>query len=255
MGRFDGVLFVSDIDGTLIDTSQSLPAVNADAIRRFQAEGGLFTVATGRGPEVLDWLSLDFNAPIICLNGTAVVDPRSPRTALWQRTTPREALRKAVLYARAHAESVLDLCAGDLRENRRWKGDFRRLDPDFWRDMTVNKFNVTTTPEAAGRFVRDLSRLIPECRCELSWNNLLEFLPPEAGKGAALRALAKRIPGLRLIAAAGDYDNDLSLLAEADASFAPANAVPVVRAAAAYPLPDNDHGAVARALERLADLI
>ena len=57
MGRFDGVLLASDFDNTLIYTEDALrsgapvpplSARNREALEWFMAEGGRFTVATGR---------------------------------------------------------------------------------------------------------------------------------------------------------------------------------------------------------------
>ena len=48
MGRFSNVLLASDFDHTLTDMSGQIPARNLEAIAAFQAEGGIFTVASGR---------------------------------------------------------------------------------------------------------------------------------------------------------------------------------------------------------------
>ena len=67
MGKFDGYLLLSDFDGTLAHTEsiiteegkksfKTISKENCDAIRYFQSEGGLFTLATGRQPEhVAQW--------------------------------------------------------------------------------------------------------------------------------------------------------------------------------------------------------
>ena len=48
MGRFSNVLLASDFDHTLTDMSGQIPARNLEAIAACQAEGGIFTVASGR---------------------------------------------------------------------------------------------------------------------------------------------------------------------------------------------------------------
>ena len=57
MGRFDGVLLASDFDNTLVYTEDvllsggvlpPLSRENREAIEYFMAEGGIFSVATGR---------------------------------------------------------------------------------------------------------------------------------------------------------------------------------------------------------------
>ena len=74
MGKFDGYLLLSDIDGTLTDSKGKLPQSNADAIHYFQSEAGLFTVASGRFPAFIDGFSSSVkpNTHIIGINGTVI---------------------------------------------------------------------------------------------------------------------------------------------------------------------------------------
>ena len=48
MGKFDGVLLVSDYDDTLYNHKLEVSEENRAAIESFIAQGGTFTVATGR---------------------------------------------------------------------------------------------------------------------------------------------------------------------------------------------------------------
>ena len=48
MGKFDGVLFFSDYDDTLYNTEHTVSPENRAAIRYFIANGGRFSIATGR---------------------------------------------------------------------------------------------------------------------------------------------------------------------------------------------------------------
>ena len=61
-----GPFIVSDIDGTLLTKDYHIPLRNIMAIRRFQQEGGLFTVATGRSIESgRDTLGAESQAPML----------------------------------------------------------------------------------------------------------------------------------------------------------------------------------------------
>lgn len=76
MGKFDGLLLVSDFDDTLYDSRHQIPNRNLLAIQSFQAEGGRFTVATGRAhrtfaPHVH---LVPINAPVVLSNGSALYD-------------------------------------------------------------------------------------------------------------------------------------------------------------------------------------
>jgi len=83
MGKFDGVLLVSDYDDTLYSGSFSVSEENRAAIRYFIANGGYFTVATGRAhttfaPQVVKE-RIPMNAPTILSNGSAIYDFNSDK--------------------------------------------------------------------------------------------------------------------------------------------------------------------------------
>ena len=75
MGIFSGCLLVSDIDGTLLIQGK-IPEINIEAINYFKSEGGIFTVATGRGPTVGKQIvkKLGVNAPALFTNGSVIYD-------------------------------------------------------------------------------------------------------------------------------------------------------------------------------------
>lgn len=75
MGKFSGILICSDFDGTLA-VGRDISDENIKAIRYFQSEGGLFTVATGRYPSYIAEFEDKFvpNTHRICLNGALICD-------------------------------------------------------------------------------------------------------------------------------------------------------------------------------------
>ncbi|MBQ3226919.1 MAG: HAD hydrolase family protein, partial [Clostridia bacterium] len=50
MGKFDGVLICTDLDGTLLKKDKTISEENLKAIEYFKREGGFFTIVTGRMP-------------------------------------------------------------------------------------------------------------------------------------------------------------------------------------------------------------
>lgn len=76
MGKFDGLLLVSDFDDTLYDYHHRIPERNLKAIEYFQAEGGRFTVATGRAYRTFapHRHLAPINAPVVLSNGSALYD-------------------------------------------------------------------------------------------------------------------------------------------------------------------------------------
>lgn len=78
MGKFDGVLLVSDYDDTLYNHRLEVSPGNRAAIEGFIREGGRFTVATGRAydtftPQIAKE-RIPLNAPVILSNGSAIYD-------------------------------------------------------------------------------------------------------------------------------------------------------------------------------------
>ena len=85
MGKFNGVLLASDYDNTLVYTEDALlsggklPPLsreNREAIEYFMAEGGIFSVATGRALPSFAPIAptIPMNGPTILFNGAAIYD-------------------------------------------------------------------------------------------------------------------------------------------------------------------------------------
>ena len=58
MGKFDGYLICTDLDGTLYRNDKTVSAENREAIEYFKREGGYFTFVTGRMP-YYSWTAYD----------------------------------------------------------------------------------------------------------------------------------------------------------------------------------------------------
>ena len=74
------LLFVTDLDKTLLDDNAQVPRECLEAAAQFVAQGGLFTVATGRPtrgamlyPELMELVNL----PIITYNGGCIYDVKA----------------------------------------------------------------------------------------------------------------------------------------------------------------------------------
>ena len=76
MGKFDGLLLVSDFDDTLYDFHHRVPPRNLRALEYWIAQGGRFTVATGRAHRTFAPYAhlAPINAPVVLSNGSAIYD-------------------------------------------------------------------------------------------------------------------------------------------------------------------------------------
>ena len=81
MGKFDGVLLVSDFDDTLYGADLRVAPANVEAIDFFTRSGGTFTIATGRAhPTFAPHARIvNINAPVILSNGSALYDFEADR--------------------------------------------------------------------------------------------------------------------------------------------------------------------------------
>lgn len=71
MNKFKGLLFCTDLDGTLYSSRHTVSKQNLEAIEYFKSEGGLFTFVTGRMPFTATqaYTRINPNAPYGCVNG------------------------------------------------------------------------------------------------------------------------------------------------------------------------------------------
>ena len=76
MGKFDGILICTDLDGTLFADDKSVSRENREAIEYFKREGGRFTFITGRMPYYASriYRLVQPNAPFGCANGGGLYD-------------------------------------------------------------------------------------------------------------------------------------------------------------------------------------
>ena len=76
MGKFDGILFCTDLDGTLLRNDKTVSKENLEAIEYFKREGGYFTFVTGRLPYYVQdiYNIVKPNVPFGCDNGGGLYD-------------------------------------------------------------------------------------------------------------------------------------------------------------------------------------
>ena len=250
MGRFDGILICSDVDGTLAE-GKNIPENNLEALRYFQSEGGLFTLATGRPAGYESVLGVPLNAPVITENGTRIYDSSTGHT-LW--TYPLDGAWFLLEWIDQNVSNLVTLHFTDgvspaevgtavLRTERRTTGDLLKI--------VISNFPEGEDSAAA---LRDRMAESFGSRFSIfrSWGTGVEVISPLGGKGRCLQHLKELLGDrARVTVGVGDYENDLSLLRSADLSYAPANSCPEVLAFAKNHLPPCSQGAIAALIEDL----
>ena len=266
MGKFDGILFCTDLDGTLYDSNHAVSQENADAIRYFQSEGGLFTFVTGRVPMTARsvYELVRPNAPFGCANGAAIYDGENERY-LWHVTLPSEALtlldhvyeQMPEMGIQPNSVSDIYFCRDSLANKRFRDHTGVPLKECHHRDIKEPILKVLFAHEDNEKIdeVVRLLRAHPDSEKYdfiRSEQTLYELLPKGVSKGTVLQKLAERLGvDMKNTVAVGDYDNDLSMIKTAGIGYAVANALPSVKAVADRITVSNDQHAIAAIVEEL----
>jgi hydroxymethylpyrimidine pyrophosphatase-like HAD family hydrolase len=266
-------LYVSDMDGTLLDASARLPASAASRLRALLEGGLLFTVATGRSQSSLGELlgGLGMTLPAIAMNGNLLYDVERKRIEELVALTP-EQTRGCVEILDAHGLAPV-LYTFDERDqshvyyrtlnggvyDKHYGKNAREGDPRY---RQVPSYELYIATERCF-YVATLAwpyDLEAACR-ELDAAHLPYSMYDDVytggrfleccvrGKGEAARALLGRVGAERLVAF-GDGLNDLPLLTAADYAVAPRTACPEVLAIADEIIPSGDECGVIAFLEK-----
>ena len=266
MKKFEGMLFCTDLDGTIYSDDHTVSKENLEAIEYFKAQGGLFTFITGRVPKTSEHIcaAIAPNAPYGCLNGGGIFDP-AKGDYLWYNVLPEEMIELVAEVDRRLPEIGIQFSAKKevyfVKDNLAmvW---FRKITglPNLschFRDLKEPVLKVVFGHESEEqiRALTELLRSHPLAdRFDFirSEKLLYEILPKGNSKGALLQKMAELL-GISMgkTIAVGDYNNDVSMIRRAGIGFAVANAVEEAKAAADYITVSNNDHAIAAIVEGL----
>ena len=260
------VLYLSDLDGTLLDRNAVLPPSDAARINRLTAEGVMFSFATARTVRSVSHIlrDVDFThpgaAPVALMNGTMIRDMREGRYLAVEKIPP-DAVRRVM---GAMDETGAEPFVYTVDPVRPVDGDplltsYRRLANDCmrrFRDERIEKYGkpfarfsrpedlpgetvyfcvlgdealVRRTAAAADGIGGIRQTFYPDAYAEGVW--YLEIFPETASKRRAVEFL-RSYTGADRVVAFGDNRNDLPMFEAADFSVAVSSASEEVKAAA-----------------------
>ena len=263
-GLFSGYLLLSDIDMTLTDDKGRISDENAAAIRYFQKEGGLFTVASGRYPTYIERYADRFvpNTYIIGINGTELYDPEKKETVLTRTLDDHDDVR-AVMHAMIDGcEELAHIVMSAYRQEQTILGkDFTQL--DAFLETVSGPWHRLIFVQPAAYTERNMRYLGELCggryALDRSWSEGIELHRTDSGKGELLpemkRLLAAKGSPVHTVVCTGDYENDLSMFRNADISYAVENAIPELLEAADRVTVHHNRSAIAHIIADLEERI
>ncbi len=230
--KYDGILLCSDFDGTLAYEA-TISQENIDAIKMFQANGGKFTLATGRAPAFIaeKFKDIKVNAPLISINGSAIYDMQADKLLYTACLDDPSAFALDIyMNERCYQANVFaeDLKVAYFKKEKAGSAEAfakKMTEGGFLKIVFV--FDDTETPVLLGNMLRPLYS--DKFYFARSWAYSLEVNSIKGSKGAALNRIKKMLPDVKLTVGAGDYENDISLIECADIGYAVENSVDEVK--------------------------
>lgn len=266
------VLYVSDLDGTLLDTADRLPDWTVNTLNRLVREGMLFTYATARSLSSSSVVTsgLQLQLPVIVYNGAFLMDPMNRRVISSAAFSPefREEMRgflhgqplPILVYSFLDGVERVSWILGRENEAVRHYLESRRDDPRlrgvrseeelFAGEIFYYTFLGKREELAA---MRDRFSGREDCNCifqrelyrEEYW---CEIMPPEASKASGILRL-KNLLGADRVVSFGDAANDIPMFQVSDECYAVGGAIPELRALADGVLLPSGESSVAKWLE------
>lgn len=267
--KFEKTLYVTDLDGTLLNTKDRINSKSIQIINELVSKGMLFTYATARSlvsaSVVTQGLTTDI--PVIAYNGALIIHPRTGEILSSLSFTKEEAefVRKnleqhnisPLVYS--YIEQIEKVSWNTTKENegiKRYlsnrKGD-KRLRPllseeglydgdAFYYTCIGEKeelmpiYNIFSKDD---RFCCTIQQELyrPEYWCEI--------MPKKATKAEAIKSL-KELWECDRIVSFGDAINDIPMFEISDECYAVKNAVPELKELATGIVNSNDNDGVAR---------
>ncbi len=265
MKKFEGLLFATDLDGTLLSDDKTISRENLDAIEYFKSEGGLFTFVTGRIPAGAAHVAeiVRPNAPVACIQGGGLFDYRTGEL-LWAVEMSHEVFDLVDYITALYSTAGVELNVADkiyfCKKNK--YTEKHRLDERF-DDLTCvmrevpEPFSKVLIVDEADRISGVAEALAAHPLAEKfdfvrSDDWYYEILVKGTNKGKGLLKLCDMLGiDIKNTVAVGDNDNDETLLKTANLSYAVSNATPLAKESAKFITVSNNESAIAKVIYSL----
>lgn len=264
----DKVYLMTDLDGTLLTSKKEISKTDRDAIERFRKSGGKFAFATGRTLQsAMQYIEeLNVTDPVIMYNGACIYSP-SENSILYTKALPLSAYEYTLEIFNKFPEVGAEILTPEgtyiikLNSYEEMHANYCS-DPIFCTIDDVPKGQwlkvlFTMSPEDIDKLTEYTEKRCFEGTSFIRSDSIFyEMLPLGVSKGSALNECRKFFSHDITFAAAGDYNNDLELVKNADFGAAPANAQVCVKEVADFVLHSScDEGAIAELISVIEEKI
>ena len=251
------ILFISDLDGTLLRSDETVSNFTIETINRLVKQGMMFSYATARSYITSRKVTKGLNAkiPLIVYNGAVIIDNVSGEILLsnyFQQDVNEvlDTLIKNNIYPIVYS-FIEDKCTSGMTKfiNTR-KGDKRTNPIKNIEDLYKGKKFYITCIDEENKLKQFYELYKDKYYCVFQKDiytneQWLEIMPKEVSKSRAIKQL-KEILNCNYIVAFGDSKNDIDMFELADESYAVENAVLELKKIATQIIPSNDHDGVAK---------
>ena len=257
-------LFVTDMDGTLLNSQRKITDKVKLAIKKAVEAGVIFTVATGRMHiSALPYVQeLGIDVPVITYNGALI--KYASGDEVFASYLDKQLVQSLVDYAQEqniHIQLYSDDKLYYSQENELSKfyqtaaGVTGHPVGDAlveYMDKVPKLLLIGRNPEEADRAARDIAaKFAGQIVAVKSTPIYVELIKPGINKASAIAKMAEiyKVPS-EAILAIGDSNNDITMLQSAHYGVAMGNANADVKRIAKYQVADCDHDGIAEAIER-----
>lgn len=261
---FKNVLLASDFDGTLKNDDGVITKDVKKAIADFMADGGKFTVCTGRIYQGFHLYNKEYiNAPVLLGNGAMAYDYEKKKV-IFNDAVGEEGLSAVKDVLAQYPDISIEfynfdkVCAINLNKHSE----------QHFTSQGIN-FEIVNTPEeaplpwtkvmiAAHGCSQNVQKILdkhPEVNYLKTTGDYVEILKKGVDKGTGLLKLAEALDCKKCDTySAGDGYNDVEMLVAAQAGFVPENGSPEALSVGKYITRSNNDGCIAHAIEILTQL-
>ena len=263
-------LYLTDLDGTLLNSDGKLTFSSAEMIKQAMSEGVLFSVATARtAATVLDMFnSIGLQAPIALMNGVSIYDPHLKKCLINHIIDKNIAKKILGIYAENNKHPMLYFDKGDYLEidytevdnihqqeyitdrNTKKLKKFKKV-PEYDLQNSGELLYIVSfdKPDELDNIYKGIADIDGVVSCFYSDNytdcNFLETMNGSVSKGIAAKEI-KKLTGADRIVAFGDNLNDIPMFEVADEAYAVSNAHEELRKISTGVIDSNDSDAVAK---------